>query len=164
MNIINNKTLVLGIGNEILMDDGIGPKIVNRLKDTLSLQNIQFETLFIGGLGLLEFIQDYDTVIIVDAIKTLNGIPGTVYNFTPADFKETLHLSSFHDASFLTALRFGEKLGFKIPKNIQIIAIEIIEDRTFGNDFTTPLQVKYEDIFNYVSDFVKKLSLKNDVT
>jgi hydrogenase maturation protease len=156
------RILVLGVGNEILMDDGIGPRLVNDLKEltTYDLRlttNIKFENLFIGGLGLLEYIQDYDIVIILDAIKTLNGVPGDVYYYTPDDFKETLHLSSFHDASFLTALKFGDKLGFNIPKKIHIIAVEIIEDRTFGKDFTQPLQDRYDEILNEVIQKIQSL-------
>jgi Ni,Fe-hydrogenase maturation factor len=63
-------------------------------------------------------------------------------------------LSSFHDTSFLTALKFGKKLGFKIPQKIHIIAIEIIEDRTFGNEFTEPLKRRYDEILSRVKESI----------
>lgn len=161
---VDRKILVLGLGNEVLMDDGIGPKLVNDLKlQTANLKpqtanfSLHFENIFKGGLDILEFIQGYDTVIFIDAIKTKNGIPGDVYYCTPADFRETSHLSSQHDASFLTALKFGKKLGFVIPEKIHIIAIEIIEDRTFGSEFTEPLQKRYEEILNKVKEMVNDL-------
>ena len=161
-----NKVLVLGVGNDILMDDGIGPKLVNRLKDDFSVDQINFSTLNLGGLEILEFIKDYDEVIIVDAIKTRTGNPGDVYMLTPDDFSETCHLSSFHDVSFLTALRLGEKIGYKLPKSILIIAIEIIEDTCFGKDFSKPLQDCYERIYSEVKSvllpvFEKKSSLED---
>jgi len=53
----------------------------------------------VGGLEILELIRDYGSVIIIDAIKKKDGVPGTIYKLTPANFKETLHLSSFHDVS-----------------------------------------------------------------
>ena len=56
---------------------------------------------------------DYQKVIIIDAIKTKDGIPGTIYYLTPSNFKETLHISSFHDVSFLTALKVAEKLNYE---------------------------------------------------
>jgi hydrogenase maturation protease len=165
------RTLILGLGNDVLMDDGIGPRLVNDIQksfnksryskpETLNPEpasGIHFENIFMGGLGILEFIQGYETVIIIDAIKTKDGVPGTVSYYTPADFRETTHLSSQHDASFLTALAFGEKLGFVIPKKIHIIAIEIIEDRTFGNEFTEPLQEKYDEILKQVTKHVQSL-------
>ena len=65
-----NNVLILGIGNDILMDDGIGPKLVNRLKDEVRADHIDYHTMNLGGLEILEYIRDYDEVIIIDAIKT----------------------------------------------------------------------------------------------
>ena len=149
------KILVLGIGNEILMDDGIGPRLVKKLKEKFPNPGIKYETTWMGGLDILEFIQGYQTVIFIDAIKTKDGIPGTVYQFTPSDFKETLHLSSLHDLSFLTAIEMGKKIGLNIPENIHIIAIEIVEDKIFGESFTTKIQEKYQEIFESVVNFIQ---------
>jgi hydrogenase maturation protease len=78
--------LILGIGNDILTDDAIGPKIVKRLQEDLSYDNISFLTAAAGGLEILEMIKNYQPVIIIDAIKTRDGIPGTVYYLTPENF------------------------------------------------------------------------------
>jgi len=152
-----SKTLIYGIGNEILTDDGIGPKLVKELQKSNPTQDIDFETAFIGGLDILEYIQGYETVIFIDAIKTLNGVPGTVYYLTPEDFRETLHLSSVHDVSFLNAIKLGNTLGYVMPSGIHIVAIEIIEDRVFDDHFSPEIERKYPEILLEVRDFVEKL-------
>ena len=86
---IRNRILIHGIGNEILTDDGIGPKLVKRLKGNLSRTDIDFETAFLGGLELLEYFQGYYTVIFIDAIRTKGGIPGTVYQLSPENKKSS---------------------------------------------------------------------------
>ncbi|MFH1119345.1 MAG: hydrogenase maturation protease [Bacteroidota bacterium] len=154
---MKNKALIHGIGNEILTDDGIGPKLVKRLKETLSLNNVDFETAFLGGLEVLEYIQGYQTVIFIDAIRTRNGIPGTVYCLSTEDFNKTIHLSSVHDVSFLTALDLGRKLGLNMPEFIHIVAIEIVEDRIFNDGFTLHIQEKYEDIFREVKEIIERI-------
>ena len=90
-------------------------------------------------------------LIHIDAIKTLNGIPGEVYKFVPDDFKETLHLSNIHDISFLTSLKLAKKLDIKTPENIYIIAIEIVEDMVFSDEFTPYIQEKYPKILEEVT-------------
>jgi len=155
-----NKILIHGIGNEILTDDGIGPKLVKRLKGDFSEQKIDFETAFVGGLEVLEYIQGYQTVIFIDAIRTKDGIPGTVYQLSPGDFNSTIHLSSVHDVSFLTALDLGKKLGLKMPRFVYIIAVEIVEDRIFSEDFTPLIQTMYEKIYNEVKDITRKIISK----
>jgi hydrogenase maturation protease len=152
-----NKILIHGIGNEILTDDGIGPKLVKRLKGDFSEKGIDFETAFLGGLEVLEYIQGYQTVIFIDAIRTKDGIPGTVYHLLPEDFNSTIHLSSVHDVSFLTAIDLGEKLELKMPRFIYIIAVEIVEDRIFNENFTPQIQTIYEKIYSEVKELTEKI-------
>jgi hydrogenase maturation protease len=152
-----NKILIHGIGNEILTDDGIGPSLVKKLKDNLSNKDIDFETAFVGGLELLEYIQGYQTVIFIDAIRTKDGIPGTVYQLSPENFNTTIHLSSIHDVSFLTSIALGKKLGLDMPRCIYIIAVEIVEDRIFDDNFSPKIQQKYEEIFNEVKGIAERL-------
>jgi len=152
-----NKILIHGIGNEILTDDGIGPKIVKRLKGNLSREDVDFKTAFLGGLELLEYIQGYDTVIFIDAIRTRDGIPGTVYQLSPENFNTTIHLSSVHDVSFLTSIALGKKLGLNMPGVIHILAIEIVEDRIFDNNFSPLIQEKYDEIFYEVKEKIEQI-------
>lgn len=156
--------LIYGIGNDILTDDGIGPKIVKRLKGDIIADNISYDTSFLGGMELLEYIQGNKTVIFIDAIKTKDGIPGEIYYLKPENFKETLHLSNIHDVSFLTALKLGSQLGLDIPENIHIIAIEIVEDLVFSNKFSAPLETKFEDIYYKIREFVLKFIKLNLLT
>ncbi len=164
MNKRKNKTLVAGIGNEILMDDGIGPRIVNQLAKIQPGLKADFESVWLGGLEVIEYIEGYQQVIFIDAIKTKNGIPGDTYYFTAEDFKETLHLSNIHDVSFLTAIQLGKMLGYQIPESIFIIAIEIVEDKIFGNEFSPILKKKYPIIFQEVLEFIRPLILNGNKT
>ncbi|MFA4851515.1 MAG: hydrogenase maturation protease [Bacteroidales bacterium] len=152
-----SNILILGMGNDILTDDGIGIKITKVLEKKFPYPNIVYDTLSLGGLEIIEYIKDFKTVIIIDAIKTLNGIPGTVYQFVPEDFKETLHLSNIHDISFLTSLKLAKELNIEITKDIRIIAVEIVEDMVFSDDFTPQIQEKYPEILEEVTGIVKEI-------
>lgn len=151
------KKMVLGVGNDILMDDGIGPKLVNILKEKNPLPDMEYQTTTLGGLDILEFINGYDWVVFIDAIKTKDGIPGSVYEYTPEDFQETLHLTNLHDISFLTAIELGKQLEMDVPSFMYIFAIEIIEDQVFGNEFTEPLQEKFDQIITQIDTRIQEL-------
>lgn len=152
-----NNTLILGIGNDILTDDGIGPKLVRKLNETIHAGGVDFLTASTGGMEVIEMIRDYEHLIIIDAIKTADGIPGAVYYLTPSSFRETMHISSFHDISFLTALELAEKISIPIPSKIHIIAIEIIEDLEFSDEFSPLIAQKFDRIFQEVLETVQKL-------
>jgi hydrogenase maturation protease len=148
------EKLILGLGNEILTDDGIGPKLVEAIKKKINRPGISYLTAAAGGMEILEMIKDYNEVMIIDAIRTKDGIPGTIYHLTPKDFRETLHISSFHDVNFLTALKLAEKIDIAVPERIEILAVEIVEDLTFSNEFSPEIRRKFNLIYTEVIEKV----------
>lgn len=153
--------LVLGLGNDILMDDGIGPKLVHDLAPKFENPDFHFDIACCGGLEIMEAIKGFTKVVFIDAIRTKNGKPGDIYCFKPSDFRETLHLSCLHDIGFLTALSLGDTLDLCLPKDLHIIAIEIIEDMEFSEAFTPELQEKYPIIKKKVSGLIKRITGEN---
>ncbi len=151
------KTLILGLGNDILTDDMIGPRLVHDLAQMIDDPNVQFDTACCGGLEIMEYIKGYEKVVFIDAIRTRDGKPGDVYYFIPSDFRETSHLSSLHDVSFLTALKLGNTLNLGLPDDLHIIAVEIIEDMEFSEEFTPPLKERYPGILEEVFAIVKRV-------
>lgn len=147
---MKENVLILGIGNDILMDDGIGPRLVSDLEKKGSGTGIRYQTTTLGGLDILECIQGYEMVVFIDAIKTRGGVVGDVYEFSLEDFMETLHLSNLHDISFLTAIEMGRRMGMQVPPDIRIIAVEILEDQVFGDRFTPQLESRYPQIVSLV--------------
>jgi hydrogenase maturation protease len=155
METLLEKILVLGIGNDILKDDGIGPRLVKDLQKMSFPEGICFKTSSMGGLEILEMIRDYHTVLILDAIKTKEGTPGNVYYFNPSDFHETMHLSNLHDVNFITALELAKKIKLSIPETIHIIAVEILEDLEFGRSLSPELEEKYPEILDRVQEYLQ---------
>ncbi|MGD2036177.1 MAG: hydrogenase maturation protease [Bacteroidales bacterium] len=146
--------LILGLGNEILADDGIGIKLINELKKKCFPSDIDFSTAACGGLEIVEMMDGYREVIIIDAIKTKGGIPGRVYHMIPSQLKQSSHASNFHDVSFQTAMKFGREAGIGIPDKVDIIAIEIVEDMLFSNRFSEVIEKKYTEILDEVTGLI----------
>jgi len=154
---MQKKNLILGLGNEILSDDGIGPRLIRDLAKMNFRPNVSFNVACCGGLEIMEYIRGYDKVIFIDAIRTRDGNPGDVYCFIPSDFRETSHLSNLHDINFLTSLKLGEKIEIDVPADLHIIAVEILEDMEFSEELTLPLRKEYPRILKKVQTLVKKI-------
>jgi len=154
----DNKILILGLGNEILTDDSIGPRLVRSLERELDRQEIEFSTACCGGLEIMEAIRGYKKAVLIDAIRTKSGSPGTVYYFNPSAFRETSNLSNLHDINFITALRLGNILELDLPADLHIIAVEIVEDRIFSESLTPVMAMKYPDILEEVYTMVKDIT------
>ena len=118
------KTLVLGIGNPILSDDGVGIHIARLLKKH-DLLGVTVDELAASGLELLDVIQGYDKIVIIDAIETRGGRPGQLHILAEEDFQKSIHGSSPHGINIATALALGRKLvPDKMPKEVVFFAIE----------------------------------------
>jgi hydrogenase maturation protease len=133
------KTLMLGLGNPILTDDGVGIHVVRAAATQCSAANgVTFAEASVGGLRLLDLLAGYDRVILVDAIQTHAGRPGDIYQLSPADLQGTLHSSSTHDLSLPGALALGRALGTSLPGDeaIVFIAVEVEDILTFGETCT----------------------------
>ena len=135
------KTLILGLGNPILMDDGVGIEVVRALKPRMDDPQVTLHESSLGGLNLLDILAGYDRAIIVDAIQTRGGTVGDVYHLRLDDFEPCLHVSCAHDVDLVTALELGRKIGLRLPRDITIVAVEVQEVTTFGEECTPLVQV-----------------------
>jgi hydrogenase maturation protease len=130
------KTLILGLGNSLLCDDGVGICVAAELKNRVDRPEITVMETGVAGLSLLDLLIGYDRAIIIDAIQTVGGKAGQIYRLDPKAFDTALHTASSHGIDFTTALEFGKKLGLPIPQEIVILAIEASDVSTFNEECT----------------------------
>jgi len=129
------KTLVLGLGNPILTDDGVGIRVAKELEHRLDHEVTVLET-SLAGLDVLDLLAGYDRAIIIDAIQTVGGRAGEIYQLDREAFAATRHAASVHDVNFATALELGKKLGLALPSRIEIFAIEAADTSRFSEECT----------------------------
>jgi hydrogenase maturation protease len=126
------KTIVLGVGNPILQDDGVGLHVIDALRQQMNNPLVTLETASTGGMNLLDMIRGYEKVILIDAVKQPDSNPGIVKRFFLSDF-HTVHSCNPHDVSLSEALSFAQHLGEKnLPTRIVIIGITVKDTYEFG--------------------------------
>ena len=149
---------MLGLGNPILTDDGIGVYVVREVAARGLPNDVDVQEACVGGLRLLEVIAGYDRLILVDAIHTRDGAPGQIYRLATDDLRASLHAGSTHDLSFQGALAWGRRMEMALPPDdaITIIAIEAEEVLTFGETLTpavaAALPHAIETVLNAIAD------------
>jgi hydrogenase maturation protease len=124
-------TVIVGLGNPILGDDGIGWHVAEGVnahlfRYPLPDQDVKVECLSLGGLSLMERLINCDRAILVDAIDTGNNPLGSVHRYSLEDLpdKSGGHLTAAHDTSLQTALRLGRSMGANLPDDIMVVGIE----------------------------------------
>ena len=141
------RTLVIGLGNPFLTDDGVGVLVANQVQEQLSPElnkNVTVIEASVGGLRLMETMTGYDKVILIDAIMHGSGSePGKIQRLTLEDLgsiSPTQHSASAHDTSLITALKAGELIGLELPQEIVIFAIEVENVMDFSEEPTPAVQ------------------------
>ncbi len=158
MNLENHKPpLILGIGNLLMGDEGVGVHAIRALVRTDSFgehealpQNVKLLDGGTGGFHLLSLFQEYDPIILIDA--TMDGKPaGTVSLIHPkfaSDFPKTL---SAHDIGLRDLLESAQLLG-PLPK-LHLITISIAEIQSM----TLSLSAEVEKALPFALSKVKEL-------
>jgi len=142
------KLLLLGLGNPILSDDGVGLFVAREVaKSISSLDLCAAQTV---GLDLLETLVGYDRVIVIDAATGIGGHPGELIHVDQAD--GMLHLFSSHGVNFFDLMQLGEDMGLDMPKVEAIYGIEIGTDVSFGLQFTPELGSLLESVVHRITN------------
>jgi len=144
------KTLVLGLGNPILSDDGVGIKVAHAVADQLNSPQVTVAETSGAGLSLLDSIVGYDKVIIIDAIQTKKGQAGQIFRMGTENFSLTKHLSSPHQINLVTALELGKMLNLAMPQEITIFAVEAKDVTSFSEKCTPEVEQAIPEVVKMV--------------
>jgi hydrogenase maturation protease len=128
------KTLILGLGNPILTDDAVGMRIAEELER--KFPDLAVVATSEAGLSLLEQVIGYDRLVIIDSIKTEKGKPGELYQLELEDLKPAADFSSSHGVDITIAFKLGERLGYPMPHQVSIYAVEVKDNTTFREECT----------------------------
>lgn len=133
-------TLVLGLGNSILSDDGVGIRVAREVERRIGNSQVTVVQSSGGGLNLLDSISGFEQVIIIDAIQTGEGNAGQIRLLEPKDFSLARHLRSPHQVDLISALELGRRLEIPMPSAISIVAVEAKDVVTFDEKLTAEVE------------------------
>lgn len=147
-----HKVIVLGMGNLLLKDEGIGVHIAQAMQEMPSPEGIEMEVVDGGTLPDVVPLEGVNKLVVVDAVKG-GGEPGTIYRFHPDDIRTEYGLAtSLHQVSLLENLWMMERFGYK-PEEVIIIGVEPADIR-LGLELSAGLQERISQIIDIVMNEV----------
>jgi len=153
------RTIILGIGNPILGDDGIGVHVARELrkkiKETSDLVIDEAQT---GGMNLVDLIRGFDQAILIDAVSIKNEAHASIKRYDITEI-ETVHSCNPHDVNLVEAIEVSKRIGdVQIPKEIIIIGVNLKRIPTeFSESLSQEIQKTIPVVMNMVlSEIVDK--------
>jgi hydrogenase maturation protease len=178
------KTLVIGLGNPILGDDGVGWKVAEEVEKRLAgggwqmadgntpsaishqlsatshqPSAIEVDCLSLGGLSLMERLTGYERVILVDSMFTGKKPIGSVITFALDSLPDLTagHSASAHDTSLRNALNVGRSMNLPLPTDdqVQVVAIEAQNVYDFSQELTPAVAAALPQAVDAVLDLLR---------
>ncbi len=144
----NYKVVIIGIGNLLLMDEGIGVHTINELESHDLPLNVEIYDGGTGGFKLIDLMHGAARVIFIDAVET-GKAPGTVTIFNPEDVRPIYNKKkySLHDTDLMEVIKMAELLDD--PLRIEIIGIQP-QTIQYGTTLSEELTDSMPDIINTI--------------
>jgi hydrogenase maturation protease len=153
---VKGRTLIIGLGNTILSDDGAGIYASRHIAERCNgCSDIDVVEASLGGVGLLDLMTGYDRVLIIDAVFTAKNQPGLIYHLDVEDLGDPSYPSAPHFLDVRTSVELGRRLGLAMPKKIEIFAIEIKDNTTFSEKLTQEVELALPLITEQVLESLK---------
>lgn len=149
------RIVVLGLGNVLLKDEGVGIHVVHALQDSPPPPDIDLEVID-GGTSpeALCLVEGADKLIVIDAVRG-GGDPGSIYRFRPAEITlDDKDYLSLHQIGILESLRIMEGMGGE-PKDMVILGVEP-KEITWGLALSPELECKVPQIVKLVMEEARR--------
>jgi len=169
------KTLIVGLGNPILGDDGVGWRVAEEVRKQLSSPSppsplpvgegcrrrgegdIDVDFLSLGGISLMEHLIGYERAILIDAFS-LDAPDGSisVLKLNQLPNYSAFHVTSAHDTSLQNALELGKSMGAQLPDDITVVGIATKHIDEFGEELSPPVARVVPCVTNIVLDLLRE--------
>ena len=143
------KTLIIGVGNLLLKDEGVGVHVVQELQKKELPPSVEVHDGGVAGIGLLDFFPGASKVMLIDAAE-MNLEPGTLVRFTPEEVAGNYGGPRFsaHDIGLLEVLELARALG-QCPPEVVIFGIQP-KEISWGTELSPEVQVSIPKVVEAV--------------
>jgi hydrogenase maturation protease len=146
------KTAIVGVGNILMRDDGIGVLVAREVEKRGSPDGVRCIDGGTAAFGALDEAAGCERIIVVDAVKA-GGTPGTIYRLT-FDEWQVNRQASLHDVQFMDAIALAQALERR-EVAVTVIGIEP-EEVSLGLELSTTVKRRFQDLVNAVLEEIER--------
>jgi len=145
------KTLILGVGNVLLKDEGVGIHAIRAMENEKLPPDVSLMDGGTGGLHLISWLQGYDRIIMIDATLDDN-LPGTIRLIQPRYASDFPHLMSAHEIGLRDMIEAMSLTG--ILPEILLIVISAADISEVGTELSPEIQAVVPEIVKLVKSLL----------
>jgi len=155
---LSNKIAVIGLGNSLRRDDGIGVIILQSLLNNYKREDIDYLNFGISSFDLIHRLEDYDLALLIDGIAADLPVGGLkIFGLGEATFTRKDSAVSSHQLNLKDIFILTRNLGLKT--RIYVAGIQV-EDVNFGESLSAALKEKLPELTRQIDQFIGTVRLK----
>jgi len=145
------KTLILGVGNLLLKDEGVGIHVIQALEKENLPSGVHLMDGGTGGFHLVSWLEEYERIIMIDATLD-NNPPGTVRSLKPRFASDFPPLMSAHEIGLRDMIEIMQ-LTDKMPE-VHLIVISALDISEVGMDLSPEVEAAIPEVINLVKKMI----------
>jgi hydrogenase maturation protease len=134
------KHIIIGLGNPIMSDDGIGPAVAQEVQARLPAFDLEVSCR--SGLGVVDWLIGRETAVIIDSMVTGKYEPGRVVRIDPETDPPTRHWLGSHGSGLGEAMGIVRACGAALPSRVIVYGIEVEDPFSVGETISPRLAEK----------------------
>jgi hydrogenase maturation protease len=144
---MGKSTVILGIGNPTRRDDALGIHVARRLRASPLPEGCVVGENPGEWLSVVERIVGHDRAILVDAAE-LGKPPGTIVEISLAEMEDVHGPRGLttHGPGLAPALRLARELGFDLPDEIRILAVQVADVRSYSEECSPQIDAVIDEV------------------
>jgi len=151
------RTLVLGLGNPLLCDDGVAIYVIREVRTRLNAgPELHFEESSEAGLALMDLLIGYDTVFILDALPVKSGPYGQLLEIPASRWEDMPLASSPHYTGLPSLLQMGQRLGYPMPARVRLFGITVKDPFTVREGLTPEVEQALTHLVDRLTEILQE--------
>jgi hydrogenase maturation protease len=142
-----DRVVLIGIGNNLLSDDGVGPYLAEKIGRKLGFP---YRSVTHLSLELLDFVLDQRFIYIFDSFRNPDVPVGDVVQLTLDELEYRQNPSYSHGITIPIIFNIGKKLYQSMPKDVHVFGINVSDNQTISDSFSNELNHKLSEISNHL--------------
>ena len=138
-----DSVILIGIGNNLLSDDGIGPYLAEQIGQKL---DFPYRNITHLSLELLDLVIGWQSIFIIDSLRNPEIPVGDVVQLTLDDLEYRQNPSYSHGITIPIIFNIGKKLYRRMPKNVCVFGVNVFDNQTVSDSFSDELSLKLAGI------------------
>lgn len=140
--------MLVGLGNPIMSDDGIGLLVCRRVHEKLT--DYDLDLACGAGLHVMDSILGYRRAVIIDSMVTGKAPAGSVVRVEPGSGTGTRRATHSHGIGFFEAIELARSCDAPLPEEILVYGIEVEDPFSVGEKISESIMEKVDEIVDFI--------------